>query len=115
MMTESNANLIADKDAIDQNLINLLNCTKKELFGDPYFGCQMKKMLFEQQNTMIKDIFIDELYMSIINFIPQITLERKDIIIYTQDNNIFTDIKYTYLEDNTANLFSINLTADDIY
>ena len=115
MLSESNANLIKDREAVDQNLINFLNCTKRELFGDPYFGCNMKKLLFEQQNTMIKDLFIDELYTAIITFIPQITLSRNDILIYVEDDNIFTDINYIYLEDNTANLLQINLTADDIY
>lgn len=110
MIGSHSAKLLADKDAIRSNLILLLATEKTSLFGDPYFGSQLKQILFEQSNQIIVDLVIDELYTAITTFIPQVFLERKDITITTDKIDLYAEIRYIYRADNTADLYSIKLT-----
>ena len=62
-----------------QNLLLLLESCRGSLLGDPYFGNALNQYLFEQNNYVLKDIIIDLLYNQIVNFIPQIKVDRRDI------------------------------------
>ncbi len=126
MFNNTQANLVEDKDAIRSNMILLLSSEQSTLFGDPYYGSQLKKYIFEQRNSIIVDLLIDELYTTIATFMPQVYLTRKDITIYSVDEApdwggnhdykkyaktaLFAEIKYHYTIDNTSDLFTIKLT-----
>ena len=113
MFNHTTSNLVQDKDAIRSNLILLLSSERATLFGDPYFGSELKKYIFEQSNSIIVDLLIDELYTAIATFMPQIFLTRKDITIYSSDTSIFAEIRYQYTLDNTSDLFVIKLTESE--
>lgn len=104
--------IIKDEDATRSNLKLLLNSERYSLFGDPYYGTALKKMLFEQNSVILKDLIIDEIYTSIITFMPQIKINRKDITITTDDYSVHARIKCVNLIDHTTNLYDINLTED---
>lgn len=110
MLNHTTANLFQDKEAIRSNMILLLSSERDTLFGDPYFGCQLKKYLFEQSNSIVVDLLIDQLYTTIITFMPQVGITRKDITVYTDNTTIYAQIKYYYIIDNTSDLFTIKLT-----
>lgn len=110
MIGSSSANLLKDKEAIRSNMILLLSSERDTLFGDPYFGCQLKKYLFEQSGSIVPDLLIDELYTTIKTFMPQVHITRKDIKVYVSKTTLYADIKYYYIIDNTSDLFTIKLT-----
>lgn len=110
MLSSTQANLISDKTAVKSNLKLLLSSERLSLFGDPYFGSQLKRALFEQASSLVVDLMIDEIYTTIITFIPQVFLTRKDITITTDGTDLFAHINYIYVPDNTSDLYSINLT-----
>lgn len=110
MFGTTQSNLVKDKDAIRSNMLLLLSSEQQSLFGDPYFGSQLKKYLFEQRTSIVVDLLIDELYTTIVTFMPQVYLTRKDITIYSAKNQLFAEIKYYYTLDNTSDLFTIRLT-----
>ena len=105
--------MIQDKEAIRSNVLLLLQSERKTLFGDPYFGCQLKRILFEQSTSLIADLVIDELYTSLTTFIPQIHLTRKDITLTCDGIDIYATVKYTIILDNTVDLYTINLTETE--
>ena len=111
MLSSTQANLISDKEAVKSNLKLLLSSERLSLFGDPYFGSRLKRALFEQASSLIVDLMIDEMYTTIITFIPQVFLTRKDITITTDGTDLFAHINYVYVPDNTSDLYSINLTT----
>ena len=116
MLNSTTSNLLKDKESIRSNLILLLSTEKNTLFGDPYFGCELKKYLYEQAGSIIPDLLIDEIYTVIKKFIPQVNISRKDINIYVSRFTLYADIKYYYIADNTSDLFTIELsktTAED--
>lgn len=111
MLNSVSSKLLQDKHAVRSNVLLLLQSERKTLFGDPYFGSRLKRMLFEQSNSVIVDLVIDELYTTLTTFIPQIFLTRKDITLTSDGTDIYATVKYTYMLDNTVDLYTINLTA----
>ena len=102
--------MFVDYDATLSNLKLLLNSDRRSLYGDPYFGTALKRMLFEQNGLLLKDLIIDEIYTTILTFMPQIYVDRKDITVTSDGVNVFTSLRCTNLIDFTTNLYSINLT-----
>jgi len=113
MLNTVTSKLVQDKEAIRSNVLLLLQSERKTLFGDPYFGSQLKRMLFEQSTTIIADLVIDELYTTLITFIPQIFLTRKDITLTCDGTDIYATVKYVCVLDNTVDLYTINLTKSE--
>lgn len=113
MIGNVNSKLLKDKDAVRSNIVLLLGSEITSLFGDPYYGCQLKHALYEQSGTVIVDLLIDEFYTVLTTFIPQIFIDRKNINIYYKDNELYATIKYIYLLDNTADLYTIKLTTSE--
>lgn len=111
MLKSASSRLISDRDAIRSNLKLLLGAEKLSLFGDPFFGSSLKKVLFEQSRSIVKDLLIDEIYTTIITFMPQVYLTRKDIKLTTDGTDIFASITYIDMLDNVSDLYNINLTA----
>ena len=113
MLTTVDASLLKDREAIRSNMILLLSSERDTLFGDPYFGCELKKYIFEQSSSIVPDLLIDEIYTSIRTFMPQVTISRKDITVYVVKTALYVDIKYYYVKDNTSDLFTIKLTESN--
>lgn len=113
MLNSVSSKLISDKEAIRSNVLLLLQSEKNTLFGDPYFGTQLKRMIFEQSSSIIVDLVVDELYTSLTTFIPQIFLTRKDITLTCDGIDIYATVKYVFVLDNTVDLYTINLTESE--
>lgn len=112
MLNNTTSNIVADKEAIRLNMLCLLSSEKRTLFGDPYFGCELKKYMFEQATSVIADLIIDEVYSSITTFMPQVNVRRKDIKVEVFRNHLFLTVSYSYVYDNTSDLLTIRLTED---
>lgn len=52
MISNNSTNIITDEDATLQNLKYLILSSKNTLFGDPYFGTNLKKLIFDRNNTI---------------------------------------------------------------
>ena len=78
MFTRTSTNFVTDKEATFQNLKYLILSEKGELFGDPFYGVGLKKYLFDQNDTIIKDLVLDDMYTAIATFMPQLRINRND-------------------------------------
>jgi len=112
IFTANKTILVQDKEAARNNLILVLASTKMELYGDPYFGTNLKKYLYEQNDVVLRDLIIDEVYTAIRVFVPQILTERKNITVITDRNKVSVQILYKYLNDSTPDMYTIDLTED---
>ena len=101
---------LKDKEAIRSNMLLILSSERETLFGDPYYGSELKKQIFEQSSAIVTDLLIDELYTTIKTFMPQVILSRKDISVFVANTTLYAEIKYYYVIDNTSDLFTIRLT-----
>lgn len=109
MLSANRTQIVFDKDATQQNLKYLLLSTKKEMLGDPYFGVNLKKLIFEKNNVILRDLVIDDIYTNIGIFMPQIRVERKNITVESNGNLVTVYIKAQNLLDYSFDEYSINL------
>ena len=105
-------NIIEDKKATACNLRLLMSSIKKELFGDPYFGNNLLKFLYDQNNIVLRDLVIDEIYTTIATFMPQLIIYREDITIVSDGVDLIATIQCTNKLDNEVNLYTLNLTTE---
>ena len=115
MFTSSKTLTYSDHEATMSNLKLMLKSDRNSMFGDPYYGTNLKNTLFAQNNVVLKDLVIDEIYSSIQVFMPQVSLTRNDIQIYAIDNNLYATINAVNLIDHTNDLYNIALTEDGEY
>lgn len=115
MIAKSGAkiNLIEDRKATESNLRLLLSTTCGELYGDPDFGNLLKTRIYEQSSTILVDLIIDDIYVAILTFLPQLVVERKDITVEIRDIDIYAKIKCKNLIDYELNTYEIKLTTTE--
>lgn len=101
--------VVRDKQATEQNLKLLLTADRGGLFGDPAFGSNLKRLLFEQNNLILRDIVIDEIYTLILQFMPQIQVQRKDIKVDSNGYRVQVTIQATNMLDYTTDMYVLKL------
>ena len=109
MFNTTTTNVVSDYEATKQNLKLLLLSDRASLFGDPYYGTILKKLMFDQNSVVLKDIVIDAIYTAILQFMPQIKVNRKDIEITQSGSYIYVKIKAKNILDFQTNMYNINL------
>lgn len=113
MFTTARTYLLKDKEATISNLKLLLKSVEQSLFGDPGFGCRIRNFMFEQNNIILHDLVIDDIYVAIQKFMPQIYIKRDDIKIFSEGVRIYATINCINKIDNTTNLFEIDLLNNE--
>lgn len=113
MLSSTRMNIISEDDATASNLRLLLLSPRKSLFGDPYYGNELKDVIFSQSGQIIKDLIVDEIYTAIAVFMPQLSVLRDDIFIETDGVELYTTFKAVNLLNYTTNLYNIKLTNND--
>lgn len=113
MFSSARTNLYEDQTATLSNTKLLLGSFKKSLFGDPYFGSKIKDFVYEQNNIVLQDLIIDDIYVAIKQFMPQVAIQRKDISIKSKNNSLYATINCINKLDNQPNMFQIELVTSD--
>ena len=109
MLSSNKTVVIKDLEATKQNLTLLLTSYKKTMLGDPYFGTNLRKLLFESNNAVLRDLVIDDIYTTINTFMPQLRVVRKDIEVISDRNSVRVNLKAQNLLDFSLNEYNIKL------
>lgn len=109
MISLNQTNIIKDKDATEQNLISLLHSYKGTMFGDPYFGVSLRRLLYESNNDILRDLVIDDIFTAIGKFMPQIRVLRDDIEVNASQNTLVVTIRAQNLLDFNFDTYNIRL------
>lgn len=110
MLNNNKANIVEGIEATAQNLKYLLLSNKLTLLGDPYFGANLQKLLYENNNVVLRDLVVDEIYTAISTFMPQIRVLRKNINVDSDGNKIIVNIKAQNLLDFSFAEYNVVLT-----
>lgn len=110
MLNNNKASTVEGIEATAQNLKYLLLSNKLTLLGDPYFGANLQKLLYENNNVVLRDLVVDEIYTAISTFMPQIRVLRKNINVDSDGNKIIVNIKAQNLLDFSFAEYSVVLT-----
>ena len=113
MFTSSKTLLLEDHAATLSNLKLLLASDRGGLFGDPYYGTILKRFIFDQNDLIVKDLIIDAIYSAIITFMPQISIERNNITITSDETDVYASIYCINIIDYETDMYNINLTSSD--
>lgn len=103
----------SDHEATLSNLKLLLESERTSLLGDPYFGTLLKRVLFSQNDAVLADIIIDEIYTDLITFMPQLKLTRNNIEVTSNGVDVFATIRAVNLIDYQLDMYTINLTSEE--
>ena len=114
MFSSGSTNVVKDFDATLQNMELLLASEKGELFGDPFFGIRIKRYAYNQNNYILRDVLIDEIFTQLRTFIPQLTISRNDISITQKDHKLFATIKAVRKSDFVTNTYNLELFNGDV-
>ena len=87
MFNNNKAAIVKDKKATEQNLKCLLLSDKLTLLGDPYFGTNLRRLLYEHNNVILRDLVVDDIFTAINTYMPQIRVLRDNITIEVQKAN----------------------------
>ena len=109
MFTSTHTIIAENSDATLSNLKLLLTTEAGSLYGDPYFGTKLKRFIFEQQNIVLRDLIIDDIYLAITTFMPQLYIKRNDIIIESDKYTITATINCINKLDNMPSTYQIQL------
>ena len=110
MLSSSRTNVVEDTDATISNLRLLLLSNKNSLLGDPYFGTELKEVIYSQNGPIIRDLIIDEIYTAIAVFMPQLSVARDNIEVESDGIDIYASFTALNLLNYTTNLYNIKLT-----
>lgn len=114
MVSGVSTKLVQDHGATSQNLKLMLLSDRGSLFGDPYFGTLWRKLIFDQNNEILRDIIIDDILTSIETFMPQLLTKREDIEVTSDKYNVSINIKALNLIDYETDMYSIKLMGDEL-
>lgn len=109
MFNTNKAAIVRDKEATAQNLKLLLASFKQTLLGDPYFGSNLQKLLFENNNVILQDLVIDDIFSVINTYMPQIRVLRKNINVTSNGNKVEVTIRAQNLLDYSFSEYTLNL------
>ena len=103
----------SDLDATKQNSLLLFKSEKGELKFDPYFGIRLKRFTFDQNNYILKDILIDEIYTQCGDFLPQLTVNRNDIEIIQVGKELHAKFKAINNIDFVTSTYDLVLLREE--
>ena len=109
MINHNRVQTLEDHDATLQNIKLVLGSEKGEFKFDPNFGIRLKRYMFEQNNFVLQDLLLDEIYEQLVTFVPQITVRRSDITFEKERAKLYITIKCTNRLDFTPNTYNLVL------
>lgn len=109
MISHNYVQTVSDYDATLQNMKLVLGSEKGEFVFDPFFGIRLKRYMFEQNNAILMDILIDEIYEQLVIFMPQLIITRKDITLTADRYKVYGNIKARNQRDFELNSYNLVL------
>ena len=111
IFSKSTVNLKSDYDAIKQNLSLLLASNKGGLYGDPWFGTNLKPILWDQNHEdILTDLVVDQIYESIYSYMSNnVGIKRDDIVVNIIDNYANVQINLSAYTNKENDMLSIDL------
>jgi len=89
--------------AINNSLNNILSINKGSLPGNPEFGSNLSKYIFELIDPLITQLIKEEVISAIKRWEQRITVNKIDVIEDTDYNRVLIKIDYSIKQDDSIN------------
>lgn len=73
--------------SIEECLGLLLSSSKGELLGDPNYGCNLREILFENNEVLVKELAINDIINAVATYEPRVRITSSDIVIETIEDD----------------------------
>lgn len=115
IFNKSTINLEKDYDAVRQNIVLLLGSNKGGLYGDPWFGTDIKSVLWDPNHRdILNDIIKDQIFESIYSYMPNnIEIKRDDVNINIVDNYANVEINLSAYSNKENDMLNISLLNEN--
>ena len=113
MFNNSNTNVKKDNEATLICMHLLLSSESGTLTWDPDFGIKIRRYYFNQNNYILRNILVDEIYTKVAAFCPQLFLERKNIKIRQEGKKLIADIYCKNRDNFETNTYNLVLFESD--
>lgn len=115
IFNKSTVNLEKDYDAVRQNIVLLLGSNKGGLYGDPWFGTDIKSILWDPNHRdILNDIIKDQIFESIYSYMPNnIEIKRDDVTINIVDNYANVEINLSTYSNKENDMLNISLLNEN--
>lgn len=107
-----NSEIDSDKSVLEW-LHLLLSSEAGTLQCDPNFGLRLKRYAFDQNNYILRDVLVDEIYTQIATFCPGVYLERKNIAIKSDGHTVYASIMCKDQKTFKSNMFDLVLYQNE--
>tara|TARA_B100000214_G_scaffold166337_1_gene119422 strand:+ start:163 stop:630 length:468 start_codon:yes stop_codon:yes gene_type:complete len=91
------------------NIRNLLLTIKGERLGNPEFGSDLMKVVFEQQDELLESKIEEAIRASMDRWLSYITLEEINVNPGTNENEVVVDLKFTINMNQNVQTLSLEL------
>ena len=91
------------------NIKNLLLTIKGERLGNPTFGSDLMKVVFEQQDQLLESKIEEAIRASMDEWLSYITLKEIKVIPGTNENEVIVDLKFTINMNQNVQTLSLEL------
>ena len=98
------------KDQIKSNLVNLLLTDTGERIMNPNFGTNLKRFLFEGITDSSLDLLKNNILISILNYISEITVTNITLVPDTDNNLVSLTIDYYLNISQTPDQITVQFT-----
>ena len=102
MFSLNNGNTELDKlsSSINRSIALILLTAKGEAFGNPEFGSDLRKFLFEYITDITKELIADEIVNAVSQWEKRVVIDRSNITIEQDDMTLKITISYTLTNSN---------------
>lgn len=106
--------LASGTTSINQCLGLLLTSSKQELYGDPMFGSNLMKYIFEPNDVILRELVVTDIIETINLYEKRITVSENDIYIESDGSSVNITIDYYINESDEYGTLELALTLNNI-
>jgi phage baseplate assembly protein W len=94
--------MVSEKQDIRESIFIILSTTPGERIMQPEFGCNLKQLAFEINDSTLIATFNHIIYHALLNFEPRVNFTEATIIECDElDGILYIEINYTIITTNT--------------
>lgn len=105
--------VISEIESINNCIGLLLRSSRGELVGDPMFGTNLMKMMYEPNDYILQDSVRSEIVTAINKYENRVYVTESDIDVSSDDNVVDVSISYYVKKTGEIGVFQFSLLRED--
>lgn len=113
MIKHHSVQVVSGREATEQNLKCLINSEKDTFTCDPFYGVHLQRYTFDQNDRVLQTLLQNEIYKQVKYFMPQLTINRSDIVLKKGRAKLDITIKAINKLSFTPDTYNLVLFEED--